>query len=138
MEQHKTKYTEDFMTESEKPFEAELEDLKKELEEFQQEKERVRAIIGKIGGVPTFYTRFFNIAFIAILVISVLISFFVHSNEVRLVMIELATVALSVKLLYMMHCQTKVNHFQLWMQSSIEWRINEIIKMLREIKKKTN
>ena len=36
------------MAESEKPFEANLEDLKKELEEFQQEKERVRAIIGKI------------------------------------------------------------------------------------------
>ena len=127
---------ENSMTESEKPFEAELEDLKKELEEFQQEKERVRAIIGKIGGVPIFYTRIFNIIFIAILTVSVLISIFVQSSEVRLVMIELATVAVSVKILYMMHCQTKVNHFQLWMQSSIEWRINEIIKMLREIKKK--
>lgn len=125
------------MTESEKPLDAELEDLKKELEEFQQDKERVRAIICKIGGVPTFYTRIFNIVFIAILVISVLISIFVQSSDVRLVMIELATVAVSVKILYMMHCQAKVNHFQLWMQSSIEWRINEIIKMLREIKKKT-
>ena len=65
-----------------------------------------------------------------------MVSIFIHSNAVRLVMIELATVALSVKLLYMMHCQAKVNHFQLWMQSSIEWRINEVIKMLREIKKK--
>lgn len=114
----------------------ELEDLKKELDEFQQEKERVRAIIGKIGGVPTFYTRIFNIIFIGVLVISVAVSIFIHSNAVRLVMIELATVALSVKLLYMMHCQAKVNHFQLWMQSSIEWRINEMIKMLREIRKK--
>lgn len=122
------------MSDTEKPFEAELEDLKKELEEFQLEKERIRAIIGKIGGVPKFYIRFFNTAFILILVVSVLISLFVHSNTVRLVMIELATVALSVKLLYMMHCQARVNHFQLWMQSSIEWRINEMIKMIREIR----
>jgi len=122
------------MPDTEKPFEAELEDLKKELEEFQQEKERIRAIIGKIGGVPKFYIRFFNTAFIVILVVSVLISLFVHSNTVRLIMIELATVALSVKLLYMMHCQARVNHFQLWMQSSIEWRINEMIKMIREIR----
>jgi len=124
------------MAESEKPFEAELEDLKKELEEFQQEKERVRAIIGKIGGVPTFYTRFFNLVFLVIIVVSLLISIIGHSSEIRLIMIELATVALSIKILYMMHCQARVNHFQLWMQSSIEWRINEIIKMLRQINKK--
>ena len=126
------------MSDTENTFEAELDDLKKELEEFQQEKERIRAIIGKIGGVPRFYIRFFNTAFILILVVSVLISLFVHSNTVRLVMIELATVALSVKLLYMMHCQARVNHFQLWMQSSIEWRINEMFKMIREIRKHTN
>ena len=44
-------------------------------------------------------------------------------------------VALAVKILYMMHGQSKVNHFQLWMQSSIEWRINEITKMLRQMQK---
>jgi hypothetical protein len=65
-----------------------------------------------------------------------LISIIGHSNEIRLIMIELATVALSMKIIYMMHCQARVNHFQLWMQSSIEWRINEIIKMLRQINKK--
>ena len=124
------------MAKSEKLFEPELEDLKKELEEFQQEKERVRAIIGKIGGVPTFYLRFFNTVFIVIIVVSLLISIICDSSEIRLIMIELATVALSLKLLYMMHCQARVNHFQLWMQSSIEWRINEIIKMIRRIDKK--
>ena len=75
--------------------EEELDDLKKELEEFQQEKERVRAIIGKIGGVPTFYTKFFNIVFIVIIVVTLLISIISRSSEIRLIMIELATVALS-------------------------------------------
>lgn len=112
----------------------EIEDLKKELEHFQEEKERIRAIIGKIGGVPTFNTRLFNIIFIGLIVISLAIS--AIWEHLRLIMIEIATVALSIKILYMMHCQTKVNHFQLWMQSSIEWRINEIIKLLREVNRK--
>ena len=115
---------------SEKMIEEEMEDLRRELEHFQQEKERIRAIVGKIGGVPTFNIKLFNIVFIAIMVITLLISLF--SSALRLLMIELATVALALKILYMMHCQSKVNHFQLWMQSSIEWRINEIIKLLRE------
>ena len=110
----------------------EIKDLKKELENFQEEKERVRLIIGKIGGVPTFNTRLFNIVFLGLIVISLAIS--AIWENLRLIMIEAATVALSIKILYMMHCQTKVNHFQLWMQSSIEWRINEMIKMIREIR----
>lgn len=114
----------------EKMIEEEMEDLKRELEHFQQEKERIRAIVGKIGGVPTFNIKLFNIVFIAIMAVTLLISLF--SSELRLLMIELATVALALKILYMMRCQSKVNHFQLWMQSSIEWRINEIMKLLRK------
>ena len=115
----------------EKMIEEEMEDLKRELEHFQQEKERIRAIVGKIGGVPTFNIKLFNIVFIAIMAVTLLISLF--SSDLRLLMIELATAALALKILYMMHCQSKVNHFQLWMQSSIEWRINEIIKLLRKM-----
>lgn len=115
-------------------FERELDDLRSELENFHQEKERVRAIIGQIGGVPTFNTRFFNWFFICVIVVSLIVSFLL-GDRVKLAMIEFATVALSAKILYMMHCQTRVNHFQLWMQSSIEWRINEITKLLREIQK---
>ena len=115
-------------------FEEELDDLKKELENFQQEKERVRSIVGQIGGVPRFNTKLFNIIFIVVIIGSLGISF-IGGREMRLIMIEVATVAISIKILYMMHCQSRVNHFQLWMQSSIEWRINEIMKMLRELKK---
>ena len=121
-------------TEHEKMVEAELDDLKTELENFQQEKERVRAIVGKVGGVPTFNTKAFNYIFAGIIVITLAISFFHH--EYRVMMIELSTAALAAKILYMMHCQSRVNHFQLWMQSSIEWRINEIMKMIRELSDK--
>ncbi|MCD4831636.1 MAG: hypothetical protein K8R02_07520 [Anaerohalosphaeraceae bacterium] len=114
--------------------EEELQDLKNELENFQQEKNRVRAIIGQIGGVPMFHTRLINTIFIIILVGSVVIST-IGGEKIRSLMIEVAVIALSVKIIYMMHCQTKVNHFKLWMMSSIEWRLNEIMKQIRIIKK---
>ena len=124
------------MTDAPEQLEAELDDLKKELENFQQEKERVRLIIGKIGGVPRFHTKLVNAIFITLIVGSLILSIIKDNSEFRLIMIEFATVALSVKILYMMHCQSRVNHFQIWMQSSIEWRINEIMKTVKKIEDK--
>ncbi len=116
-------------------FEDEISDLKQELEHFQQEKERVRAIIGKIGGVPKFQTKLINVIFIVIIAISVVVSI-IGGEGLRLLMIELATVTLSVKIIYMIHLQMRINHFQFWILSSIEWRINETIKHMKEIKQR--
>jgi len=114
--------------------EDEISDLKQDLEHFQQEKERVRAIIGKIGGVPKFQTKLINIIFIIIIVVSVAVSI-IGGEELRLLMIELATVTLSAKIIYMIHLQMRINHFQFWILSSIEWRVNETIKHMKELKR---
>ena len=50
-------------------------------------------------------------------------------------MIELATVTLSLKIIYFIHAQMRVNHFEFWILSSLEWRVNEIMKQLRHIRK---
>jgi len=113
--------------------EDEISDLKQELESFQKEKERVRAIIGKIGGVPKFQTKLINIIFVSIIIVSVVISI-IGGESLRLLMIELATVTLSAKIIYMIHLQMRINHFQFWVLSSIEWRINEAIKHMRQLK----
>ena len=114
--------------------ESELEDLKKELESFQQEKEKVRAIIGQIGGVPKFRTKLMNAIFIAILIISVVLSIML-GEKWQMIMIELATVTLSLKIIYLIHCQVKVNHFKFWILSSIEWRLNEVKKQINQLRK---
>ena len=49
-------------------------------------------------------------------------------------MIELATVALSVKIIYLIHCQMRINHFKFWILSSLEWRLNEIMKLIKQMK----
>ena len=121
------------MEQERKNFEDELCDLKQDLENFQLEKERVRNIIGKIGGVPTFHTKIINIVFIIVLIISVAISIY-GGEKVRSLMIEVAVIALSIKIIYMIHCQMRVNHFKLWMLSSIEWRLNEMMRQIRKNK----
>jgi hypothetical protein len=114
-------------------YENEIDDLKKELEHFQQEKERVRTIIGQIGGVPKFRTKLFNAIFIVVIIISVVISI-VGGEKLRLLMIELATVTLSLKIIYLIHCQMRINHFKFWILSSIEWRLTEMRKDIKKLK----
>ena len=115
--------------------EDEISDLKQALENFEQEKERVRAIIGKIGGVPQFRTKLINALFIVIIIVAGGISI-IAGDRLRLLMIELTTVMLSVKIIYMIHIQMRVNHFKFWILSAIEWRINEMTVQIKQFIKK--
>ena len=111
----------------------EMDELTEEIESFKREKERVRAIIGQIGGVPRFNTTIFNIIFIFFILITLAASL-VSGGVFRLAMIELALAAISAKLMFLINDQSRVNHFQLWILSSIEWQINEISKIIKELK----
>ncbi len=119
---------------NEKKTEAELNELRNEIDSFKKEKERVRTIIGQVGGMPKGKTKLYNILFALLIIIPLVVSLMSHGVW-QLAMIEIATAALSVKLLYLIHMQSKVNHFQLWILSSIEWRLNEINKKVDDIGK---
>jgi len=110
--------------------EDEISDLRQALEHFEHEKERVRDIIGKIGGVPKFRTKLVNAIFIAVVLAAGFVSIF--SKELRLLMVELTTIMLSVKIIYMIHIQMRVNHFKFWILSAIEWRINEMMVLVKK------
>ena len=122
------------MNQKNENLEDEISDLKHELEQFQKEKERVRAIVGKLGGVPKFRTKLVNALFIFLIAVSVIGSI-IGGEKIRLLMIELATVTLSIKIIYMIHYQMRVNHFKFWILSSIEWRIIELVKEIKELNK---
>ena len=115
--------------------EDEISDLRQALEHFEHEKERVRDIIGKIGGVPKFRTKLVNAIFIAVVLAAGFVSIF--SKELRLLMVELTTIMLSVKIIYMIHIQMRVNHFKFWILSAIEWRINEMMVRIKKIEKQS-
>ena len=121
------------MKENRRQIEEEMEDLRHEMESFKKEKDRVRAIVGKIGGVPKFDTKIFNIVFVTVILACLVISL-ISVGTLRLAVLELAIAALSAKIIYVIHRQGRVNHFQLWIMTSLEWRLNEVLK---EIKKKS-
>jgi len=119
------------MNEKPENHENEIDDLKRQLEHFQQEKERVRAIVGKIGGVPKFRTKLANAIFIIVVAASVAVSI-IGGEKWRLLMIEVALVALSLKIIYLIHCMMRISHFKFWILSSIEWRINEMMMYIKQ------
>ncbi len=122
------------MDENARNHDDEIQDLKEELEKFQQEKERVRAIVGKIGGVPAAQTKIINIIFTVSIAAFLFVSI-VGGKNIRPLMMELTIVALSIKIVFLIHLQSKVNHFQLWVMSAIEWRMNEMMKIVRTLAK---
>ncbi|MHC4541236.1 MAG: hypothetical protein ACYS74_15885, partial [Planctomycetota bacterium] len=69
----------------------ETSDLEQALENCEQEKERVRLNIAKIGGVPSFHTKLINALFIATIIEAGVISTFAD-EKLQLLMVELTTV----------------------------------------------
>ncbi len=110
----------------------ELNELRNKIQEFEKEKERVRSIVGQIGGMPSFTKKVHNIVFITLIVACLIISV-LTGGIIQLISIEFAVALLSLKIIYLVHSQAKVNHFQLWIMTSMEWRLNEMMDHLNRI-----
>ena len=91
-------------------------------------------ILGQVGGVPKFHNKLFNWILIIATAVCLVVSLLVANLSVRLLMIEVASAAVSVKIIYLINCQMRVNHFKLWVLSSIEWRLNELLKLVKNNK----
>ncbi len=115
-------------------FEYEIEELRQEIAEFQKEKERIRKIVGKVGGIPIFKTKLFEVTVFILVMSCLVISLIIEGFIWRLAMIEVAIALVSFKLIVMMRNQARVNHFQLWILSSLEWRMNEITRNIKRNK----
>jgi len=108
--------------------------LELELRNFQREKERVRAVIGALGGVPSNYSRPVSALFLIAVAIAAIVSVF-SGEETQLWTVELTVLVLSVKIVYMIHCRMRISHFAFWMLSSLEWRTMEVSRQIKELKK---
>ncbi len=119
--------------------EEELKKLQEELEEFQREREAIRSIIGSIGGkISGKKDKHINIAFTILIAVLFTIDIMRHFLKIdiplpTLFSIEIGLLLVSVKIIWMIHKQMKVEHFQFWILNSIEYRINEISKKLIKI-----
>ena len=115
--------------------------LEDELRQFKEEKEQIRNLIGRIGGAQESRGgKIFNISLI--IIISAL---FIQSTCHYLLgmkipihpqfSVEIGLLLVSIKIILMMHKQTKLEHFQFWILNSIEFRLNDISKRVRTIEK---
>ena len=121
--------------------EQEIKALQEELEQYRKEKEKIKNIIGTIGGKSmNKYNKVYNTVFIILLavffVLDILRHFFnVETSLPPLFSLEIGLLLVSIKIIWMIHKQTKVEHFQFWILNSIEFRVNDISKRINRIEK---
>jgi len=109
--------------------------LKQELNDFEKEKDRISSIVGQIGGTKAnSNNNLINIAFFGILFALVIFGGVLKKISLE---IEIAAAILLVvlKIAWMIHEAQKVSHFQFWILNSLEFRVNEMNKKVRNIEK---
>ena len=117
----------------------EIESLQEELNYFKQEREKVRALIGQVGGSnESRRDKILNYLFITLLVGLFICDIIGHFySQFKLldfkISLELGVFMVSIKIIWMMHRQAKVEHFQFWILNSIEYRLTELSKRTSEI-----
>ncbi|MBN1999691.1 hypothetical protein JW935_19205 [candidate division KSB1 bacterium] len=122
--------------------EPDIHTLMEELEQFRCEKEKIRKLVGTIGGAQAeSRDKVINIMFIVFVVLLLLLDLFRHFFHIitflpPLFAVELGVMMVSIKIIWMIHKSTKVEHFQFWILNSIEFRLNDVVKRLRVIEKK--
>ena len=115
--------------------------LKAELDQFKKEKETIRKLMGQIGGkdaaVKDLIANWVFIISIVLLAINDVLHHVLHIETPVSVdfSIGLAVLLVSIKIIWMMHKATKVEHFQFWILNSIEFRLNDVAKQVRNLEK---
>ncbi len=119
---------------------AEIKILQEELKQFRQEKEKIKNVIGSIGGKALKKSdKLLNICFLLTVSILFIIDTLRHILKINIPLpplfsIEIGLLLVSIKIIWMINKQMKVEHFQFWILNSIEYRINTLSKQLTEIK----
>ncbi|MCK4400901.1 hypothetical protein KAW08_01190 [bacterium] len=116
-----------------------VKELQEELEQFRKEKEWIKNVIGTIGAkTSTKQDMILNISFISAVVILFVLDTMRHMLEIDIPLpplfsIEIGLLLVSIKIIWMIRKQMKVEHFQFWILNSIEYRLNDVSKRLINI-----
>ena len=117
--------------------EKEEESLLEELKEFEKEKDRIRQIVGKIGGKNNTQVKRVNSLLIGMIIALLFMGGVLRKMSLELTM-YLAILLGITKIIWMLYETKKSNHFQFWILNSIEVRINEMANKINKIEKKIN
>ena len=109
------------------------EDVISDLEEFNREKERIKRLIGGVGG--TEYSKRDNI--INMVFLSIILVFFLLEITTKFlpayISLEISVLLVSIKIVWMIHAQHRYNHFVFWILNTIEFRVNDLSKQVKKI-----
>ncbi|RKX45289.1 MAG: hypothetical protein DRP64_04950 [Verrucomicrobia bacterium] len=115
--------------------------LKAELDQFKKEKEKIRHLMGQIGGKNTEKRdKWINHTFIVLILLLFFGDVSRHLLHIEIPLpplfsLEIGVLLVSLKIIWMMHKSTKVEHFQFWILNSIEFRLNDVAKQVRQLEK---
>jgi len=114
--------------------------LQEELEHYRREKEKIRQVVGAIGGATgRKWDALFNTLFIVAILALFTVDAVRHLAAVPIPIpavfsLELGVLLVSIKIVWMIHRQGKVEHFQFWILNAIEFRLNTMAKRIEELK----
>ena len=110
--------------------------LQEELEHYRSERDKIRTIVGQIGGKAVARRdKLLNITFVVLVVGLFLFDLIQHFSWMpkvlpSMISIELAVLLVSIKIIWMIHQQARVEHFQFWILNSIEFRLTELSRRM--------
>lgn len=117
-----------------------IEELEAQLKAYQEERERIKQLMGQIGSSSDVERdKIVNWVFIVLIVLLLgfdLARHFLHWDGIPLpplFSIEIGVLLVSIKIIWMINRQAKVDHFQFWILNSIEFRINNLSRQLNEV-----
>ena len=120
----------------------EIEALRTELKQYRAEKEKIRDVIGQISGVSTKKRdTTINVVFLAVVVGFFVFDVVRHALGLNLpflppaLLLEVAVLLVSIKIIWMIYRQGRVDHFQFWILNSIEFQMNMISRRLTNLEK---
>ncbi|MGM0627095.1 MAG: hypothetical protein ACQETZ_02940 [Candidatus Fermentibacterota bacterium] len=117
--------------------------MQEEPDHYVAEKEKVRNIIGAIGGkTDAARDKVINAIFIVLVSLFFLFDLFRHLMGIHLenfppvLSLEMPVLLVSVKIIWMIHRQARVDHFQFWVLNSIEFQMNAMSGRLRKMEQR--
>jgi len=119
--------------------EHDIEELEAQLRSYKEERERIRDFLGRIGGKTDIkQDKIANWIFFVLIVLLFAFDIVRHVLNIHiplppLVSIEIGILLVSVKIIWMISRQAKVNHFQFWILNSIEFRINNLSQQVGDL-----
>ncbi|NQT26925.1 hypothetical protein HQ585_16330 [candidate division KSB1 bacterium] len=105
-----------------------------DIESFLAEKERIRRLVGQVGAKPTTAKKITTVLMLTFIIATLIAAPFLP-KEWELPAVEVGLALISLKIFFMLQNELRVSHFQFWMLSSLEWRMNDMSKRLIRIEK---